>query len=205
MDILFVTSNSHKVEEGQEKLDSLNGGGDGGSMRLVRCAIDYPEVQADTLEEVALFGLRWLRERPELFTAAGFDPGSPFMLEDSGLFVDALGGFPGVYSAYVFRTMGYESVLRLLADQEGDEAREAVFVSVVGLCLPGVEPEVITGECRGRLALAAKGEEGFGYDPIFIPEGADTTFASMGRAGKGEYSHRGKSFSGLHRRLAGSP
>lgn len=204
MNILFITSNAHKVEEGQEKLDSLVGD-DGSPPKLVQCPIEYPEVQADTLEEVALYGLAWLRERPELFTNAGFEPDSPFILEDSGLFVDALGGFPGVYSAYVFRTMGFESVLRLLAGREDADAREAVFVSAIGLSLPGAEPEVIRGECRGRIALTPEGEEGFGFDPVFIPAGAEATFASMDRAGKGECSHRGGSFTGLHLSLSKRP
>jgi XTP/dITP diphosphohydrolase len=132
----------------------------------------YREVQAETLEEVVKEALTEI-------------PGDNFFIEDAGLFIPALNGFPGVYSAYVFKTIGNEGILRLL---KGADNREASFRSVVGLKLRG-EVKLFTGEVRGRIALEAKGSEGFGYDPIFIPEGYDRTFAEDTRL-KQRVSHR---------------
>jgi XTP/dITP diphosphohydrolase len=196
MELLFVTGNQHKVDEGNGKLRELGGE----APTLVKCPIPYPETQAEALEDVASFGLDWLADRPELFREAGFDPGSPFILEDSGLFVDGLGGFPGVYSAYVFRTLGYECVLTLL---EGNEDRNATFRSIIGYCDGKGGKTLLTGECEGTIAPAAGGGGGFGYDPIFIPKGRERTFGDMSREEKGRHSHRGRSFAALHELICG--
>ncbi len=144
----------------------------------------YREVQAETLEEVVREALREI-------------PGDNFFIEDAGLFVSALNGFPGVYSAYVFKKIGNEGILKLL---KGEENREAVFRSVVGLKLSG-EVRLFTGEVRGRIASEPKGSAGFGYDPIFIPSGYSTTFAEAPEL-KQELSHRRRALEKLAAHLS---
>jgi XTP/dITP diphosphohydrolase len=142
----------------------------------------YPEIQADTLEEVVLHALGDLD--PEL---------GDVIVDDSGLFVDALSGFPGVYSAHAFKTLGCEGILTLL---EGRDAREATFRTCLGLRVAG-EEHVVKGECRGRITRAPRGEGGFGFDPIFRPEGHRRTFAEMTVEEKNAVSHRGRALAAL--------
>ncbi len=144
----------------------------------------YREVQASSLEEV-------VREALEEI------PGDNFFIEDAGLFVDALSGFPGVYSAYVFKTLGNAGILKLL---RGEENRRARFRSVVGLKLGG-EVKLFTGEVLGSIAEEARGEAGFGYDPIFIPEGSTKTFAEDPEL-KQRVSHRRRALEKLAAYLA---
>ncbi|NOZ89276.1 MAG: RdgB/HAM1 family non-canonical purine NTP pyrophosphatase, partial [Crenarchaeota archaeon] len=114
--------------------------------------------------------------------------GTPVAVEDAGLFVDALSGFPGPYSSYVYKTIGVHGILRLL---EGEENRAARFVSVIAYAGPwGVQ--LFRGEVKGSIAAEPRGSGGFGFDPIFIPEGADKTFAEMNIEEKNMYSHRAR-------------
>ncbi len=137
-------------------------------------------MQADSLEEVVLEALREIE-------------GDNFFIEDSGLFVEALNGFPGVYSAYVFRTLGYEGLLKLM---EGEQNREAYFESVVGLRFRG-EVKIFRGRVYGRIAEEPKGDKGFGYDPVFIPEGYSLTFAQSPEI-KNRVSHRKRALEQMH-------
>lgn len=171
--IIFVTHNSGKFREAEAKLKSLG-------VKLQQYKEGYPEIQADTLEEVAFFAVKYLETR---FS-------SPFFLEDAGLFIDALNGFPGVYSAYVFRSIGCEGILKLL---EGIDERTAFFKSVIAYKEPGDKPLFFQGVCRGTIAYEKRGNHGFGYDPIFIPEGSIETFGEMEVEVKNSYSHRGRS------------
>ncbi|WP_457619849.1 XTP/dITP diphosphatase [Methanopyrus sp.] len=170
MKVLFATGNIGKYREAKRILARYG-------IEVERVDIDYPELQSDSLEEIAAYGARHCAE----------SLGRSVIVEDSGLFVEALNGFPGPYSAYVFDTIGNEGILKLL---EGEENREAKFISVVGYCEPGGRPVTFTGEVRGRIAEEPRGEEGFGYDPIFIPEGEDRTFAELGVEEKCKISHR---------------
>ncbi|MBI4362477.1 MAG: XTP/dITP diphosphatase [Euryarchaeota archaeon] len=172
--LAFVTTNPGKFKEAGRALRPL--------LRLEWVEMGYPELQADDLETVARFGARY---------AAGL-VGRPVMVEDSGLFIEALRGFPGVYSAYVFRTLGNPGVLRLL---DGEKNRRAVFRSAVALCAPKGEPLVFRGECRGRIAREGRGRGGFGYDPIF--QAGKKAFAEMATAEKNEVSHRGRALRAL--------
>lgn len=140
----------------------------------------YPEIQADTLEEVAEFAIDYC------YTILK----APCFIEDSGLFVAGLSGFPGVYSKYVFTTLGYTSILQLLTD---DKERTAHFKSVI-VYHDGTRTTLFKGEVTGIIADEPRGSHGFGYDPIFIPDGASETFAQMSTEGKNLYSHRGKAF-----------
>lgn len=139
----------------------------------------YPEIQADTLEDTIRPGLEWLMQRHKV----------PLMIDDSGLFIDALRGFPGVYSSYVFRTVGCDGILRLMG---GEEDRSARFECCIGFVKPGGKPHISKGVARGVISFEKAGSGGFGYDPIFIPEGRSKTYAQMDVADKNRISHRGR-------------
>lgn len=177
--LTFLTTNKGKVAE----LDGLlrpHG------ITVVQDARGYPEVQADTLEEVTEHGAAHL-------LAAGVEP--PFILEDSGLFVDTLGGFPGVYSRYALDTLGIAGLLRLLGDGQRD--RTAWFLTDLLLVEGPGRMRHFEGACRGTIAQEALGEDGFGYDPVFIAQGHTRTFAQMTRAEKSALSHRGQAVRSL--------
>ena len=173
-ELRFITGNPGKVQELQHLLASQG-------ITVVQDDQGYPEIQADSLEEVAAAGAEHL-------IAAGVK--APFVLEDAGLFVSALRGFPGVYSRYALDTIGYAGILRLMRDVEL-ELRTATFQA----CLTHVAADgTIThhhGACKGRIADQAAGRGGFGFDPVFIPDGHDRTFAEMTPEEKGALSHRG--------------
>jgi len=175
--IYFVTSNKGKLIEAKEKLSAIN-------IEVVQRNIGYPEVQVDTLEEVAHFGVEDVQKRFY----------QPFILEDAGLFIDVLNGFSGVYSSYVFRTIGCKGILKLL---ENIDKRKAVFRSVIAYKEPKKDPMFFVGECRGRIFTKELGKHGFGFDPIFIPDGETKTFAQMEVREKNRLSHRARSLEKL--------
>ena len=177
--IYFITSNKGKAFEANKKFSRLD-------INVVQKNLGYPEIQADNLEEVALFGAEDVQKR--------FN--HPFFLEDSGLFIDSLKGFPGVYSAYVYHTIGCAGLLRLLEDLDESE-RKAFFKSVIVYGEPGKKPLFFVGECKGIISKEALGNNGFGFDPIFIPQGEEKTFAQMEIEEKNNFSHRGKSLEKL--------
>ena len=113
--------------------------------------------------------------------------GRNLIVEDSGLFIDALNGFPGAYSSFVFRTIGLGAVLRLLKDSED---RAATFRSAVAYCEPGGVPRAFQGSMIGVVAKRAAGSGGFGFDPIFVPLGRNLTVAQMTVEEKCSISHR---------------
>ena len=143
------------------------------------------EVQSDSLEEIAL----------RAAVAAGV-PGS--IVEDSGLFVRALRGFPGPYSSYVYSTLGVEGLLKLM---EGVEDRSAYFESAMAYTDALGRVRVFTGRVYGVIAEEPAGRGGFGFDPIFIPAGYSSAFAEMGLEKKSWASHRGAAISKLLRWL----
>ena len=110
------------------------------------------------------------------------------LVEDAGFFVEALKGFPGPYASYVYDKIGPEGILRLL---EGVSNRAAEFRSAVAFCKPNYI-EIFTGKVRGKIALETKGVNGFGFDPIFIPENESKTFGEMSLEDKTSYSHRAR-------------
>jgi XTP/dITP diphosphohydrolase len=164
--IYFVTGNKGKFQEAEALIGDL-----------VQQNIGYTEIQADSLEEVAIFGISELSKRLE----------GPFIIEDAGLFIDVLSGFPGVYSAYVFDTIGNEGILRLMKNI-GD--RGAAFRSVVAYAEQGLEPQLFMGEVRGNITTEPRGTGGFGYDPIFEVDGR--TIAEMELDEKNKISHRAR-------------
>ena len=166
--IIFVTGNPHKVREAGDILSPL-----GITVEQNNCG--YPELQEDNLEAIAKFGAQWAADKL----------GQEVMVDDSGLFIEALGGFPGPYSAYVFDTLGNERILKLMEDETN---RSAVFRCVIGYCRPGEEARVFSGEVAGKIANKIRGSAGFGYDPIFEVNGA--TFGEMNDEEKNRLSHR---------------
>jgi XTP/dITP diphosphohydrolase len=169
--IYFVTSNKGKYAEAQAIFGEL-----------MQMDIGYTEIQADTLEEVAIYGMREVALRL----------GGAVMLEDAGLFVQALRGFPGVYSAYVQKTIGNAGILRLM---EGEKNRSAYFKSVVAYAEPGMQTMIFSGEVHGQIGFEARGNQGFGYDPIFYVDGM--SLAEIDLEMKNQISHRAKSMRAL--------
>lgn len=173
MALTFVTSNLHKFEEVSE-IAARRG------IKIVHHKTHYTEIQADGLEEIARSSVLEMRDLL----------GQSCFVEDAGLFVRSLGGFPGPYSNYVFRTLGNRGLLKLM-DKEKD--RRAEFRSAVGYCEPGKEPKVFMGKVLGTLTTDPRGEKGFGFDPIFVPRGGDgRTFAELSTAEKNRFSHRAR-------------
>ncbi len=166
--IIFVTGNPHKVREADDILSRV-----GITLEQNNCG--YPELQEDNLEAIAKFGARWAADKLNC----------EVMVDDSGLFIEALGGFPGPYSAYVFDTLGNERILKLM---EGETNRNAVFKCVIGYCRPDEEVRVFSGEVEGVIAKEMRGSAGFGYDPIF--EVGGLTFGEMKEGEKNRLSHR---------------
>lgn len=138
--------------------------------------IGYREIQADTLEEVVKDVLDELSEH------------APLIIDDSGLFIDALEGFPGVYSAYVMDTIGCGGILKLM---DGMEERSAIFECVIGYIGTAGKTGLIKGTVHGSITTSQRGDQGFGYDPIFVPDGYSKTFAEMPSSEKNRVSHRG--------------
>ena len=166
--IIFVTGNIHKVREAREILSEA-----GIIVEQNNCG--YPELQEDDLEPIAVFGAKWASDKLK----------NEIMVDDSGLFIEALNGFPGPYSAYVADTLGNERILKLM---ENETNRSAIFKCVIGYCFPGKEPVIFTGVVKGEIARSSRGNNGFGYDPIFEVEGI--TFGEMTEDMKNMLSHR---------------
>jgi XTP/dITP diphosphohydrolase len=176
--LLFITSNKGKAEEARDFLSKLN-------IEIVQLNLKYPEIQSNSLEEIARQGAEYCYSKLK----------KPLFVEDSGLFIKALNGFPGPYSSYVFKTIGNSGLLRLM---QGIEKREAYFKSVVAYH-DGGEIKIFSGIARGRIGYEVKGSFGFGFDPVFL-YGAKT-FAELSIEEKNKVSHRSKSLSKLARWL----
>ena len=178
----FLTSNAGKLAEATDLFAPLG-------YEVQSFTGEVIEPQADDLGTVALAKIA---QGVELLAGENrFHEG--LLVEDSGLFIDALGAFPGVYSAHVESTIGCEGILRLL-----DENRSAFFMTVAAYWT-GEVVEVFVGRCDGVIATEMRGEGGFGYDPIFIPLGSEDgrTFAEMSHQEKAEMSHRGIALASL--------
>ena len=188
MKIFFATSNQDKIKEAHTLLSEL-----GHSVEELRINGKFPnfiEPQSSDLKEVATSKLKQaiaLIEGTELEDYA-------IMVEDSGLFIDQFPGFPGVFSSFVYESLGLNGILNLL---EKSTNRSAEYRSVTLLHWKNKIWES-SGVCKGTISFEKLGQEGFGYDPIFIPlEGNGTTFSQMNRKQKTLISHRTFSLKGL--------
>ena len=174
---VFATNNAHKLEEVTailgDKIELL-------SMKDIHCHADITET-ADTLEGNALLKARYIFENYNMDCFA----------DDTGLEVEALNGAPGVYSArYAGDAHNSEANMRkLLQDMEGIENRKAQFRTVFALIINGKE-HLFEGIVKGEITKHRCGSSGFGYDPVFIPEGYTQTYAEMGNTLKNKISHR---------------
>lgn len=189
MEIIFATGNTHKAVEAQKAL--------GDSFTLIMpkelgLTEEIPE-NGDTLQANAIEKAEYLWKRF----------GKNCFADDTGLEVDALGGAPGVYSArYAGPDKGSEAnMTKLLAELEaaakrGETSRKARFRTVVALILEG-EMHLFNGVLEGEIALQRSGSEGFGYDPLFIPDGYTKTLAEISLDEKNAISHRGKAIRAL--------
>ncbi len=132
--------------------------------------------------------------------------GTDCFSEDTGLFVDALHGAPGVHSARYAgeQASNRDNIRKLLQEMEGQSQRQARFRTIISLRWKGAE-HLFEGICEGRLLHEPRGEQGFGYDAVFVPEGSDRSFAEMNMKEKNQYSHRKKAIQQLIRFLQTQP
>jgi XTP/dITP diphosphohydrolase len=170
----FVTQNPHKYEEARRTLDPFG-------IRIRMLASPKTEIQGTNLEEIAKFAAK---------EAAKKHSGT-IVVEDSGLFVKALNGFPGPFSSYIHATVGVEGLLRLMNRKAN---REAYFQASLATASPKNSSREFSGKVYGTISHKSAGTKGFGFDPVFIPKGARKTFAQGGSQFKDKYSHRAMAF-----------
>ena len=165
-DLFLVSSNRHKYQEAKQILAQF-----GIQLGFVKSSLE--EVQSDSLKEIAL------KKAKDAFSKCK----KPVIIEDDGLFIESLGGFPGPYSSYVFKTIGNHGILDLL-----EKNRKAHFVSMITYC-DKKTVQSFEAKLEGTISTSQKGK-GWGYDPIFIPKNVYKTFAEL--ESKNELSHRYK-------------
>ena len=165
-DLYFVSSNNHKFQEAKIILDSF-----GIKLGFIKSTLE--EIQSNSLKEIALCKAK------DAFSKCK----KPLIIEDDGIFINSLNGFPGPYSSYIFKTIGNKGILNLLKQN-----RKAKFVSIITYCdkhiLQSFDAKIV-----GSISKSEKGK-GWGYDPIFIPNNSQKTFAELNN--KNELSHRYK-------------
>jgi len=181
--VKFATRNPGKLREVREILAPFGWTVDPLPKRFV-------EPQAEDLREVVRAKLAAVRDVPGWV-----------LVEDSGLFLPGLGGFPGVYSAYVAQLWGGSRAFRPLLRALQGAPRTAIFRTVAGVSTGGRD-RLFVGEIRGTIARQPQGSGGFGYDPIFCPDGERRTFAQMSAEEKNRFSHRGRALRKVGRFLA---
>jgi len=192
MKIVFATNNKHKLEEIK---DILGKDFEIVSLDEIGCHEDIPETGL-TLEENARQKSTYIVEHYNHDCFA----------DDTGLEVDALNGEPGVHSARYAEGTDHDSeanMRKLLSKMSNVKDRTARFRTVISLIINGVEHQ-FEGRVEGRIATEKHGKEGFGYDPIFIPEGYDKSFAELGEEVKNQISHRARAVKKLAEYLSSS-
>ncbi len=180
MQLLIATRNAHKLEEIREILDFPG-------VDIV--GADAIPGLPDVVEDGDTFEANATKKAVELSAASGMLT----LADDSGLEVDALDKAPGVYSA---RYAGEPSddkanIRKLLVDLDGVQNRTARFRCAMALATPDGASETVDGRCEGRIVLRPRGDHGFGYDPVFVPDGSEQTFSELDSAAKHRISHRG--------------
>lgn len=165
-DLYFVSSNNHKYQEAKTILDSFG-------IKLGFFKSNLEEIQSNSLKEIAI------SKANDAFSKCK----KPIIIEDDGIFINSLNGFPGPYSSYIFKTIGNKGILNLLKQN-----RKAKFVSIITYCDKNIL-ESFHAKIDGSISKYVKGK-GWGYDPIFIPNNLKKTFAELNN--KNELSHRYK-------------
>ena len=178
IEFLFATGNDHKLEEANAALSKyeIHASKFTGFHKL--------EIQSNDLEAIASTALALILQKTK----------EPVFVEDSGLFIHELNGFPGPYSSYASETLGVEGILKLM---DGAKSRKAEFRSSVAFGIGGKWLANFSSATEGIIQLQARGSAGFGFDPIFIPMWTQRTFAEMELKEKTIYSHRAKAISKL--------
>lgn len=178
--LIFVTNNPHKLEEIRkivgDRIEIY-------SLKEINCLEEIPET-ADTIRDNAIMKAQYVAEKY----------GVDCFADDTGLEVSALGGAPGVHTARYASAEGHDTIGNmqlLLQNLEEETDRSAQFVTYIALIIKG-EIQTFEGVCKGTILTQMQGNEGFGYDPIFQPEGFEETFAQMTSEQKNAVSHRGK-------------
>lgn len=177
MELIFATHNDHKVKEVAQMLPSYL------TMKSLTDINFHDEIDetGKTFEENALLKAKTIFEKTN----------KNIFADDSGLVIDALDGAPGVYSArYAGTGKDADNVTKALKELEGKTNRKAYFISIFCLILNGKE-YFFEGKVNGTISTEIRGEDGFGYDPIFIPDGYSKSFAQMTAEEKNNISHRG--------------
>ncbi len=174
--IFLATSNIHKFNEARQVLSKFK------IATAMLKKIEAPEIQDDNIENVAKASAIDAVRKCNL----------PIVVEDAGLFTEALRGFPGPYSSYVYKTIGNDGVLKLMANVVN---RNASFKSTIAFLSPTIgKPSCFNGEVKGQIAEEKHGSQGFGFDPIFKPFNFSKTFAEMTAEEKNRHSHRAHAF-----------
>jgi XTP/dITP diphosphohydrolase len=178
MELVFATNNPNKLLEVQEMLETIKLT----TLKEINCTEDIPE-SSHTIEGNAIQKVNYLTQ---YYSADGF-------ADDTGLEIEALNGEPGVYSArYAGEEKSAEANMKLVLEKLKDKKnKKARFVTVIALNLDR-EQYIFEGVCTGKIISEKRGNDGFGYDPIFVPDGFDKTFAEMTLEEKSTISHRGK-------------
>jgi XTP/dITP diphosphohydrolase len=177
--LFFVTGRDEKVREAEAILQT----------DVEQIKLDVPEIQSTDVVEV-------VREKAK---AAARLSGRTVVVDDTGIHIDALNGFPGALSKPFLDSLHNKGILRVLRDEKD---RRAVVRTAVGLCSPGSEPLVFVGEVEGSIALEERGTGNFGFDPIFVPKGSQKTYAEMTLREKNEISHRRRALDKLKHHLS---
>jgi len=188
MKLCFATNNAHKLEEVQALLgDSFTLT----TLKEIGCTEEIPETH-DTIPENSYEKAEFVWNNYAVSCFA----------DDSGLEVEALNGEPGVHSAYYAgpQRNAEDNMNLLLQKLAGQENLNARFVAVITLVLDGRYYQ-FDGEIKGKISMEKRGTNGFGYNPVFVPEGHDRTFAEMSMQEKGELSHRARAFAKLEQFL----
>jgi len=188
MKLCFATNNAHKLEEVQALLgDSFTLT----TLKEIGCTEEIPETH-DTIPENSYEKAEFVWNNYAVNCFA----------DDSGLEVEALNGEPGVHSAYYAgpQRNAEDNMNLLLQKLAGQENLNARFVAVITLVLDGRYYQ-FDGEIKGKISMEKRGTNGFGYNPVFVPEGHDRTFAEMSMQEKGELSHRARAFAKLEQFL----
>lgn len=172
--VWFMTQNTGKFREASSILAPSQ-------IRVRQLKRSKLEIQSDQLENIAKYALNVALEHHE----------GPIVVEDSGLFIDSLKGFPGPFSSYAVKTIGLKGILDLL---EHREHRAAFFRSAVAYGSVDSQTRIFTGIVRGSISRRIQGSNGFGFDPIFVPAGSNQTFGQTPDSRKNRRSHRAKAF-----------
>ena len=174
-DVIFASSNMNKFFEAQTILAEFG-------IKPIHYLLDLLEIQDDSLSKIAEQKAVYAYNESRLMKSGGASKPSAVIVEDDGLFIDSLSGFPGPFSSYAFKTLGNDGILKLVGNN-----RNAQFRAVIAYCDSNEKPKLFESSIAGTISENIQGK-GWGYEPIFIPENQTKTYAEL--ADKNKLSHR---------------